>query len=133
MKRIHAIALAAASAALFGIGTAAAQTVSGGDPYNQGYAAGASAKERNNFSAFDSGYRAGQVDQNSADTQAANAQSYNNGYQAGLAQANRNTQQAYNEGYDSRADQDRSTSARAFDNGFDAGADRQARDDAEFP
>ena len=32
------------------------ERVSGGDAYQQGYAAGASAKERNSFNAFDSGY-----------------------------------------------------------------------------
>lgn len=42
MKQMHAIAVAAASAALLGLGAgvASAQTVSGADPYQQGYAAG---------------------------------------------------------------------------------------------
>jgi hypothetical protein len=135
MNRIHKIALAAASAAFLclGVGGAVAQNVSGGDPYAQGYAAGASAKERNSFSAFDPGYRAGQSDQISTDSQAASTQAYNSGYQAGLAQANSATQQAYNEGYQSRATQDRDAAARAFDNGFDAGAYRWARDDADYP
>ena len=44
MKKIHAIALVAAGAAALSLGSGAAmaQTVSGGDPYEQGYAAGAS-------------------------------------------------------------------------------------------
>ena len=135
MNRIHTIALVTVSAAFLGlgIGTALAQNVSGSDPYQQGYAAGASAKERNSFSAFDSGYRAGAADQNSVDARATGTQAYNSGYQAGLAQADRARDQAYNEGYESRAAEDRSQTARAFDNGFDAGAYRQARDDADYP
>jgi len=110
------------------------QTVSGGDSYQQGYAAGASAKERNSFNAFDSGYAAGQRDQNSVDNQVASTQAYNNGYQAGLAQAESARTQAYNQGYENRAAQERIASARAFDDGFHAGAARQAaRDDAEYP
>lgn len=135
MKKIHTVALIAASAAFLGlgIGNALAQNVSGADPYQQGYAAGASAKERNSFSAFDSGYRAGQTDPTNADAQAASAQAYNNGYQAGLARSDQATRQAYNEGYQSRAAEDRNMTARAFDNGYDAGASRQVRYDDEFP
>jgi len=107
--------------------------VSGGDPYEQGYAAGASAKERNSFNAFDSGYRAGETAQGNAESQAASAQAYNNGYQAGIAQANRDKQDAYNDGYQDRSDWDRSVTARAFNDGVNAGAYRQARNDAEYP
>jgi hypothetical protein len=48
MKRIHAIALTATSAAILSLssGAAVAQTVSGGDPYEQGYSAGASQSNR---------------------------------------------------------------------------------------
>ena len=133
MKKIHAIALVAASAAFFSFsGIAVAQNVSGADPYQQGYAAGATAKERNSFDAFDNGYRAGRAAQSSADSQVASAQAYGNGYQAGTADGVA-TQEAYNEGYQARARQDQSMNARAFENGFDAGAYRQARDDAEYP
>jgi hypothetical protein len=141
MKKIHAIALTAASAAFLSLssGFAVAQTVSGSDPYEQGYAAGASVKEHNNFNAFDSGYQAGNAAQTNADRQAANiqaynsAQAFNNGYQAGIAQANRDKQEAYNTGYQDRADSDRSVTARAFDHGVDAGAYRRARDEADYP
>jgi hypothetical protein len=141
MKKIHTIAMLAASAALLSIdsGIAMAQTVSGGDPYQQGYASGASAKERNSFNAFDSGYRAGQVTQSNVDSQAATVQAYNsaeafnNGYRAGISQANKNKQEAYNDGYQDRADWDRSVTARAFDDGFDARAYWRARDEAEYP
>jgi hypothetical protein len=49
MKKFHNIALVTASAAFLSLGSgiALAQAVSSGDPYQQGYAAGASAKERN--------------------------------------------------------------------------------------
>ena len=88
MRKFHAIALVAASAAFFAFGGGAmAQNVSGADPYQQGFAAGASAKERNSFNAFDSGYRAAQADQGAAVNQAAGALAYDNGYQAGMAQA----------------------------------------------
>ena len=75
-----------ASAALFslGCGAAIAQNVSGGDPYTQGYAAGASAKERNSFDAFDNGYRAGQTAQNTIQSQTDSAQAYDQGYEAGI-------------------------------------------------
>jgi len=134
MKKFHSIALVTASAAFLSLGSgiALAQTVSGVDPYEQGYAAGASAKERNSFSAFDSGYRAGETAQSNAERQAASAQAYNNGYQAGVAQANRDRQNAYNEGYQDRSEWDRSVTARAFDDGVKAGAYRQARNDAEY-
>ena len=111
-----------------------AQTVSGADPYQQGYAAGASAKERNSFNAFDSGFRAGEAIRSNTDSQAASAEAFNNGFQTGIAQANRDKQEAYNDGYQDRADWDRSvTTARAYDDGFHAGAYRQARNDAEYP
>jgi hypothetical protein len=135
MKKIRAIAVVSISATFLGLGggVAMAQTVSGGNPYNQGFAAGASEKEQNSFNAFDSGYRTGEAVQSSADSQVASAQAYNNGYQAGVAQANRAREQTYNEGYEDRAQQDQGVTARAFDNGFDAGAYRQARDEAEYP
>ncbi len=135
MKAIHTVALAAASAAFLGLGgqLATAQSVSGSDPYVQGYAAGASAKEHNNFNTFDSGYRAGKAAQTAADSQAADVQAYNSaqaydrGFQAGIARTNRDREQAYNEGYEDRL------AARAFDNGFDAGAYQRARDEADYP
>ena len=134
MKRLHAIALTAASAALLSFGTAAmAQTVSGGDPYAQGYAAGASAKERNTLNAFDSGYNAGQAAQSNLQTQSANGAAYDRGYEAGLAQANRQRDLAYNEGYQARLRQDQDMADRAFEDGFDAGASRRSRDGLEFP
>ena len=138
MKNFHAIALAAASAALLsvGCGAAVAQTVSDGDSYQQGYAAGASAKERNSFSAFDSGYKAGQV-QNNMESATNSALAFDRGYQAGVAastaQVNRDQQQAFNEGYTARGIQDRSIAARAFDNGYEAGVTRRAPDDLDFP
>ena len=58
--------LAAATALGVGSGVAVAQTVSGGNPYEQGFAAGASAKEQNSFNAFDSGYRAGETAQSNS-------------------------------------------------------------------
>ena len=135
MKTIHAVALAAASAAFLGLSgqLAMAQTVSGSDPYEQGYAAGASAKEHNNFNTFDSGYQAGKAAQSNADSRAADVQAYNSaqaydrGFQAGIAQADRDREQVYNEGYEDRL------AARAFDKGFDAGAYRRARDEADYP
>jgi hypothetical protein len=134
MKRIHVIALVAAGAFVSFGPSAVAQTVSDGDSYQQGYAAGASAKERNSFDAFDNGYRAGKTAQSSTDSQIASTQAFNNGYEAGKAQAEQEKNQAYNDGYQSRAAQERVASARAFDDGYDAGAARQAaRDDALFP
>ena len=135
MKTIHAVTLAAASAMFLGLSgqLAMAQTVSGSDPYEQGYAAGASAKEHNNFNTFDRGYQAGKAAQSNADSQAADIQAYNSaqaydrGFQAGIAQANRDREQAYNESYEDRL------AARAFDNGFDAGAYWRARDEADYP
>ena len=142
MKRIHAIALTAASAAVFSLscGVAAAQTVSDRDPYEQGYAAGASAKQENSFNAFDNGYRAGQAAQSDVQNQSAKADAYDRGYQAGVAQANRDRlqayndrQQAYNDGYADRGQEDRRMADRAFDNGFDAGAYRRSHGELEYP
>jgi|SRR5579859_5554048 len=126
MTRFHAITLTLASAALFGLGCGAAmaQNVSGGDPYAQGYAAGASAKERNSFEAFDNGYRAGQTAPSNIRSPADSAQAYDQGYEAGIARANRDREQAYNEGFEARGRQDQRVIARAFDNGFDAGRSR---------
>src|ERR1700684_551821 len=121
MKRIHRITLVAASAAFLGSGVALAQTVSGSDPYAQGYAAGAAAQHKNNFNAYDSGYQASEAQQ------AANAQAYNNGYEAGLTQGKTATKQAYNSGYQDRAVQETDANNRAFDNGFRRGAEEQAR------
>jgi len=131
MKRIHAIAL---GTALFGLscGVAWAQTVSGGNPYEQGYAAGVAAKQQNSFEAFDNGYQAGKV-QSDAQTRTTSTDAYAQGYQAGLARANRDREQAFNEGYETRGEQDRRVAARAYDNGFDAGAYLRSRDDLEFP
>ena len=134
MKRMHALVLTAASAALLSFGgIAVAQTVSGADPYSQGYAAGASAKERNTLNAFDSGYNAGQAAQGTVQTQLASKDAYDRGYEAGLAQANRQRDLAYNEGYQTRLRQDREMADRAFEDGFDAGAYRRSRADLEFP
>ena len=135
MKRIRTIALTATGAAILSLscGVAAAQTVSGGNPYQQGYAAGASAKERNTLNAFDSGYNAGQAAQSNVQTQSASAEAYNKGYEAGLAQANRQRDLAYNEGYQARLRQDRDVANRAFEDGFDAGAYRRSRTDLDFP
>ena len=141
MNRIHAIALTAASAAILSLscGAAMAQTVSGADPYQQGYAAGTSSKAQNSFNTFDRGFRAGQAAQSNTDSQAAGVQAYNSaqaydrGFQAGIAQSNRDREQAYNEGYDDRALSDQRMADRAFDNGFDAGAYRQRRGDLDYP
>lgn len=135
MKRNHAIALTVASAAILslGCGVAAAQTVSGNNAYEQGYAAGASAKERNNFNAFDNGYKAGQTAQSDVQSQSANAEGYDRGYQAGIAQANRDRQQAYNEGYEDRRQEDQRMADRAFDDGFDAGVSRRTYNGLDFP
>jgi hypothetical protein len=134
MNRIHAIALIAAGAATFGLsgGVATAQTVSGADPYSQGYAAGASAKQENNFDTFERGYSAGKTQ---ADVQhgSTSADAYSQGYAAGMARADRDQQQAYNQGYAARGWEDRRMADRAYDNGFDAGADRRSRDELEFP
>ena len=131
MKKVHALALTLASAAILSLNSAAmAQNVSGGDSYNQGYAAGASAKERNTLNAFDSGYQAGQKAQNTLQDRSASANAYDQGYAAGIAQANRDQQQAFNQGYEARGLADRRVADRAFDNGFDAGA---ARRDLDFP
>jgi len=136
MERLHAIALGAAAILSLGGGAAVAQNVSSGDTYQQGFAAGASVKERNSFEAFDKGYQAGQV-QNNMQTATTSALAFDKGYQAGVAagaaQANRDQQQAYNEGYTARGIQDRSIAARAFDNGYEAGVTRRAPDDLDFP
>ncbi|HEX4635119.1 MAG TPA: hypothetical protein VH189_02985 [Rhizomicrobium sp.] len=137
MKRIHAIALTAASAAFIGLtGPALAQNVTGADPYVQGYAAGATAKERNSFEAFDNGYRAAQT-QNNMQSATNSALAYDNGYQAGVAagaaQANNDQRQAYNEGYETRGQQDQRMADRAFDNGFDAGAYHRSHRELDFP
>jgi hypothetical protein len=132
MKKVQVMGLAAAT--FLGLsGIAVAQTVSGADPYQQGFAAGASAKERNSFDAFDNGYQAGKTDQEQRAAENLAAQRYNEGYQAGIAQANRNQTLAYNDGYEAHAQQERLATARAFDDGFDAGARRQARVDDEYP
>jgi hypothetical protein len=135
MNKMHAIALAAASAAFLGMSssTVAAQNVSDGDSYQQGYAAGASAKEQNNLNSYDSGYKAGQAAQTNIESQVAGTQAYSNGYQAGLAQAQRDREEAYNEGYQDRAQSDRTMTARAYDNSDDARAYRRAWDEAEYP
>jgi hypothetical protein len=134
MKRIHAIALTAAGAAAFCLspGIAVAQTVSGGNPYSQGYAAGASAKQENSFDTFEKGYKAGQT-QSDLQSRSTGTEAYDQGYEAGIARANRERQQAYNQGYEARGWQDRRMAGRAYDNGFDAGAYRGSRDDLEFP
>jgi len=134
MKRIHAIAVTAASAALFSLSSsvAMAQTVSGADPYAQGYAAGASEKQQNSFEAFDRGYVAGKA-QIDAQRGSASAEAYDKGYEAGLARANRDRAQAYNQGYEARGREDRRMAGRAYENGFDAGAYRRARNDLDFP
>ena len=138
MRKLHAIALGVAALFAASSSAALAQTVSGADPYVQGYAAGASSKERNSFDAFDSGYRAAQ---SQTDMQSAtnSAQAFNNGYQAGVRasnlanEANRDQQQAYNEGYAARGAADREMAARAFDNGYDAGASRPTTEVLRFP
>jgi len=129
MRKIHALALSAASAAILsiGCGVAVAQTVSGADPYTQGYAAGASAKERNTLNAFDSGYKAGQQAQSSVQSDSVRA--FDQGYAAGVAQADKNRQEAYNQGYG----EDRRVAERAFDNGFDAGTRARPVEVLEFP
>jgi hypothetical protein len=130
MKKFHTLTLIAASAAFLSIGSgiAMAQTVSGGDAYAQGYAAGAAAQHQNNFNAFDTGVQAGQTQQSTTD------QAYNNGYQAALAAKGGNdADQAYNNGYNDRAAEDTDTYNRAFDFGFREGAHDQARDDADLP
>jgi len=133
MRKIHALALSAASAAILsiGCGVAVAQTVSGADPYTQGYAAGASAKERNTLNAFDSGYKAGHQAQSSVQSDSVRA--FDQGYAAGVAQADKNRQEAYNQGYDARSREDRRVAERAFDNGFDAGTRARPVEVLEFP
>lgn len=140
MKHMHAITLAAASIGLLalGAGVASAQTVSGGDPYQQGYAAGAAAQEKNSLNTYSQAYQDGEQ---AAKDKLASQQAYNNGYQAGLAQSNQanqtaqqDTQMAYNQGAEDQAKLDAERADRAFDNGYDTGASHQAReDDALYP
>ena len=141
MNRFHAIAVTAASIAFFSLstGVAAAQTVSGQNPYQQGYAAGASAKEQNSFYAFDNGFKAGQAAQSDTDSLSAtvqathSAEAYDRGFQEGIARANRDRDLAYNQGYTDRARRDERMTGRAFDNGFDAGAYQRARNEVDYP
>lgn len=101
MKQMRVIAWAAAGAALLALSTGAmAQAVSGGDAYQQGYAAGAAERNSNSFNTYNQAYQAGEQ---AAQNQTAAQQVYNNGYQAGLAQSSQNNQQAYNNGYQNRA------------------------------
>ena len=134
MKHIRAITLAAASAALLGLGTsiAAAQTVSNGDEYQQGFAAGAAAKDQNSFSTYDQAYQAGQ--QAAQEKQRAFAK----GYEEGLALADKSAQEqaaqqdsqlAYNEGAREQAARDADSAGRAFDQGYNAAEN----DDAKLP
>ena len=121
------LSLTLAAVALIGAcGIAQAQTVSGGDAYAQGYAAGAAAKEQNNFDAFQNGA--------SQTQQAAQAQAFNNGVAIGAAQSqaqSSNSQQAYNNGYQDRVSEENTN--HAYDNGFRAGAAAQADADADYP
>ena len=133
MKKNRAIALTAASAAILSLsfGVSMAQTVSGGDPYTQGYAAGASAKERNTLNAFDSGYKAGQQVQSSLQTDSLHG--FDQGYAAGVAQADKNRQEAYNQGYEARSREEQRVAEQAFENGFDAGSRTRPVQVLEFP
>ena len=143
MKRIHAIAAAGAALLTLGCGAALAQTVSGADPYVQGYAAGATAKEHNSFDAFDKGYQAGQTAQDSQTAQdnmrsATNsALAYDKGYQAGVAAGATRTgtdqQEAFNQGYTARGMEDRRMAGRAFDNGYEAGATQHHYHELDYP
>jgi hypothetical protein len=140
MKHIHAITLAAASVSLLALGSgmASAQTVSGGDAYQQGYAAGAAAQEKNTLNTYSQAYQEGEQ---AAKDKLATQQAYNEGYQAGLTQskqadqsAQQDTQMAYNQGAEDQAKLDAERADRAFDNGYDTGAAHQARaDDALYP
>lgn len=121
MRKLHAFTLAAASVALLSFG-ANAQTVSGGDTYSQGFAAGAATQQQNSFSAFETGKQLGQA-------QAATGQAYQDGYAAGKAQASAETTNAFNSGYHARAVEETDTANKAFDNGFRAGATEQAHID----
>jgi len=140
MKRIHAIAAASAALLSLGCGAALAQTVSGANPYVQGYAAGATAKEHNSFDAFDKGYRAAQDSQAAQDTMKSathSALAYDNGYQAGVAAGAARTstdqQEAFNQGYTARGMEDRRMADRAFDNGYEAGATQRHYHDLDYP
>jgi len=134
MKHIRAITLVAASAALLGLGTgaASAQTVSNGDEYQQGYAAGAAAQDKNSFDTYDQAYQAGKQEELNKQ------QAFNNGYQQGLAQADKSAEAqadrqdnelAYNQGAQDQAAQDADSADRAFDQGYNAAEN----DDAKFP
>jgi hypothetical protein len=131
MNRIHAIALTGAAIFSLSCGVAGAQTVSGANPYSQGYAAGASAKQENSFDTFERGYKAGQI-QSDAQSQSS-ADAYSQGYEAGLARANRDQQQAFHQGYEARGMEDRRMADRAYDHGYDAGAYQRSRDGLDFP
>jgi hypothetical protein len=129
MRKLHAITLAAASAAFLAAGGAAwAQTVSDGpSSYAQGYADGAAAQKQNTLNAFQSGMQASQPDA------ATTNQAFNSGYQSGAAQANADVQNAYNSGYHDKAVEQNDANNRAFENGFRAGATEQAHLDEDFP
>jgi hypothetical protein len=132
MRKFHAMTLAAASAVFLAAGGAAmAQTVSSGNSsYDQGYADGAAAQKQNTLNAFQSGMAAGQTQ---PDQSAISGQSFDNGYQAGQAQASADKQNAYNNGYHDKAVEQNDTNNRAFENGFRAGATEQAHLDDDFP
>ena len=131
MKKFHLIALAAA-ASLGITGMAMAQTVSGSDPYAQGYAAGAAAQKQNSFDAFQNGIEAGQTQQSVTN------QAYNNGYQAGLAaksgsDSEQAANQAYTDGYNNGAVDGNRAGYGSFADGFRMGRDEQLRLDQEYP
>lgn len=126
MNKFHTIALAAL--AVTGLsGAAIAQTVSGGDAYAQGFAAGAASQRQNSFDTFQTGVDAGKAQTG------AGVQSFANGVAVGQAQAGADAQAAYNSGYHARAVEENDTANKAFDNGFRAGANEQAHLDDEFP
>jgi hypothetical protein len=131
MKKFHTFALAAAVFLSIG-GVAMAQTVSGGDTYQQGYAAGAAAQKQNNFNTFDTGVQAGQTQQSTTD------QAYNNGYQAGLAKNNADSteqakNQSYSDGYNDGAVDGTRAGYGSFADGFRAGRDEQIQLDRDYP
>lgn len=125
MKKLLMITLAAVGS--LSIGSAMAQIVSGGDAYNQGYAAGAAPQKQNSFSTFDNGVQVGQTQQSTTD------QAYTNGYQAGITQGSTDKNQVYTNGYNDGAVQENNMLNRSFDNGFRAGAGARADLDADFP
>lgn len=63
--------------------------------------------------------------------QAANAQVYNNGDQAGLAQGKSDSD--HNNGYQDRAAEETDLNSFAFNNGFQVGVDEQARNNDDYP